>query len=69
MTELFKLFKGMYDPTSVPCFYFIELSEDSIMTRGNIRTYSTSLSLRVFLRLKEIYLYQPCYTHMEQFIQ
>ena len=34
MIELFKIIKGMYDPTCVPHFDFIELSEDS-RTRGN----------------------------------
>ena len=38
MIKLFKIIKGMYDPTSVPYFdfiIFIELSEDSIRTRGH----------------------------------
>jgi len=29
------IIKGMYDPTCVPYFNFIELSENSIRTRGN----------------------------------
>jgi len=33
--ELFKIIKGIYDPTCVPHFDFTELSEDSIGTRGN----------------------------------
>jgi len=35
MIELFKIINGMYDPTCVLHFYFTELSEDSIRTRGN----------------------------------
>ena len=35
MIELFKIIKGMYDPTCVPQFNFVELSEDSIRTKGN----------------------------------
>ena len=34
MIELFKIIKGMYDPTCVPHFDFIELSVDSVRTRG-----------------------------------
>jgi len=35
MIELFIIIKGTYNPTCVPHFYFIELSEDCIRTRGN----------------------------------
>jgi len=35
MIELLKIIKGMYDLTCVSHFDFIELSEDSIRTRGN----------------------------------
>jgi len=35
MIELFKIIKGMFDLTCVPRFDFIELSEDSVWTRGN----------------------------------
>ena len=35
MIELFKIIKGMYDPTCIPYFHFVELAEDSIRTRGN----------------------------------
>jgi len=60
MIELFKIIKGMYDPTCVPDLEFTELSEDSIRTRGN----------RYKLTQHHFHydLYQPCYTHMEQLI-
>jgi len=35
MTELFKIIKGIYDPTCVPHFDFADLSEDSIRTRSH----------------------------------
>jgi len=35
MIELFKIIKGIYDSTYVPHVDFMELSEDSIRTRGN----------------------------------
>jgi len=35
MIELFKIIKGLYDPTCVPHFDFTELSEDSIRTTSN----------------------------------
>ena len=35
MIELFKIIKGMYDPTCVPHLDFVELPEDLIRTRNN----------------------------------
>ena len=34
MIELFNLIKGIYDPTCVPYLDFVEISEDTIRTRG-----------------------------------
>jgi len=35
MIELFKVIKGIYDPTCVPHLDFVELLEDLIRTRDN----------------------------------
>jgi len=35
MMQVFKIIKGMYDPACVPHFDFVELSDDSVRTRGN----------------------------------
>jgi len=33
--ELFKIVKGIYDPLRVPQFDLVQISEDTIRTRGN----------------------------------
>ena len=35
MIKLFKIIKGIYDHACVPHFDFIEISENTIRTRGN----------------------------------
>jgi len=35
MIELFKILKGIYDPSCVPQFDLVQLSEENIRTRGN----------------------------------
>jgi len=35
MIQVFKIIKGMYDPACVHYFDFVELSDDSVRTRGN----------------------------------
>ena len=35
MLELFKIIKGIYDPACVPHLDFMELTDNSIRTRGN----------------------------------
>ena len=35
MIELFKILKGIYDPLRVPQFDLVQISEDTISTRGN----------------------------------
>ena len=35
MIELFKILKGIYDPSCVPQFDLVQLSEENISTRGN----------------------------------
>ena len=35
MIKLFKIIKGIYDATRVPRFDFVELSNDTVRTRGN----------------------------------
>ena len=35
MIELFKILKGIYDTSCVPQFDLVQLSEDTIRTRGN----------------------------------
>jgi len=35
MIELFKILNGIYDPLCVPQFDLVQISEDTIRTRGN----------------------------------
>ena len=35
MIELFKILKGIYDPLCIPQFDLVQISEDTIRTRGN----------------------------------
>jgi len=35
MIELFQILKGIYDPSCVPQFDLVQLSEENIRTRGN----------------------------------
>ena len=37
IVRLFNMIDGIYDPTCVPHFDFMEISEDTIRTRGFIR--------------------------------
>jgi len=66
MTELFKIIRGIYDPTCVSHFDFIELSEDFIMTIGV--TDTNSLNITVITIICK-YTYTNCVISIWKFIR